>query len=250
MPFELHPGIAKTAVLCLHGYTGRPGDLRYQAEKLASAGIAVSVPRLPGAGTDLEDLSSTSRGDWRRRAYDSWLDLRSVYESVSILGYSMGGLLALDLADDVGPEKLVLLAPALFTTHKLMRFTALLAPFAGVLPELNTGWTPGDEDDEETREHGQRYWTRRDLRSAAQLFRLQGEVRRKLRKIRTPVFSIISRRDKSVPAEVNQLLNRQLPEGLSRTLVLKNCGHDIPQGADRLLVADSVINWLSAAGLN
>ncbi len=250
MPFEMHPENAKTAVLCLHGYTGRTGDLRYQAEKLASAGIAVSVPRLPGAGTDLEDLSTTTRADWRRRAYDSWLDLRSGYESVSILGYSMGGLLALDLADNVGPEKLILLAPALFTTHKLMRFTNLLAPFTGILPEIKTNWTPRDEDDEETREHGQRYWTRRDLRSAAQLFRLQGEVRRKLRKIRTPVFSVVSKRDKSVPAEVNQLLNQQLPDGLSRTLVLNNCGHDVPQGADRQLVADSVVEWLSAASLN
>jgi carboxylesterase len=250
MPFEIHPENAKTAVLCLHGYTGRTGDLKFQAEQIASAGIAVSVPRLPGAGTDLEDLSTTTRADWRRRTYDSWLDLRSRYESVSILGYSMGGLLALDLADSVDPEKLVLLAPALFTSHKLMRFTILLAPFTGILPEIRTGWKPKDKDDEETREHGQIYWTRRDLRSASQLHRLQGEVRRKLRKIRAPVFSVVSRRDNSVPAEVNELLNRRLPGGLSRTLVLNNCGHDVPQGADRLLVADSIINWLSAAGLN
>ena len=245
LPFEIHPENATAAVLALHGYTGRSGDLKYLAERLASAGLAVSVPRLPGAGTDMDDLSTTTRKDWIRRSYDAWLDLRSRYESVSIVGYSMGGLLALKLAERVGPEKLVLLAPALLTSHKLMRLTPLLAPFARILPELKTGWKPDVNLDEETRELGRRYWTRRDLRSAAELSRLQAGVRRKLGRVRTPTMAVISPGDRSVPPEVIKLLDKRLPEGLSRTLVVGNCGHDVPQGQDRVEVADAVVGWLT-----
>lgn len=244
LPYEIHPENAMAAVLALHGYTGRPGDLKYLAERLASAGMAVSVPRLPGAGTDMDDLSTTTQRDWIRRSYDAWLDLRSRYESVSIVGYSMGGLLALELAERVGPEKLVLLAPALVTSHKLMRLTPLLAPFARILPTVKTGWKPNENHDEETREHGLRYWTRRDLRSAAQLSRLQGKVRRKLGKVRIPTMAVVSLDDRSVPLGVIELLNKRLPEGLSRTLIVENCGHDVPQGEDRVEVADAVLSWL------
>lgn len=250
LPFEIHPENAETAVLCLHGYTGRPGDFKYLADRLASAGIAVSVPRLPGAGTNMRDLSTTKRRDWKRRAYDSWLDLRSRYSHISVLGYSMGGLLALDLAEKVGIEKLVLLAPALITTHKFMKFTPLLAPFSAILPEVKTDWEPNVDDDDETREHGRRYWTRRDLRSAAQLIRLMSETKRKLGRITIPVLCMVSTRDNSVPIEAAEILEQRLPGGLSRKVILEKCRHDLPQGADREEVADIVLEWLKTPFLN
>lgn len=244
LPFEIHPENAETAVLCLHGYTGRPGDLKYLAGRLASAGFAVSVPRLPGAGTDMTDLSTTNRRDWKRRAYDSWLDLRSRYSRISVIGYSMGGLLALDLAAKADIERLVLLAPALITSHKLMKLTPLLSPFSAILPEIKTAWKPEANDDEETLEHGRRYWTRRDLKSAAQLIRLISETKRKLRGISIPVLCMVSTGDKSVPVEVAELLEQRLPGRLSRKVILENCGHDLPQGADRQELADITIDWL------
>lgn len=250
LPFEIHPENARTAVLCLHGYTGCPGDLKYLAGRLSSAGVAVSVPRLPGAGTDLSDLSTTNRRDWKRRTYDAWLDLRSRYSRISVIGYSMGGLLALDLAGKVDMEKLVLLAPALQTTHRLMKLSPLIALFSGILPELKTGWKPEADDDEQTREYGRRYWMRRDLKSAAQLTRLSSEAKRKIKAIRIPVLCMVSTGDKSVPAEVAEILEQKLTNGLSRRVTLENCGHDLPQGADRNKVADIAIEWLKTPVLN
>jgi len=244
LPFEIHLEDARGAVLALHGYTGGPSDLRYLAGRLAAAGFAVSVPRLPGAGTDMDDLSNTSRRDWMRRAIDTWEDLRSRYKTVSILGYSMGGLLALELARMVKSEKTVLLAPALITSHKSMRFLPLLRPLAGVLPKMKTGWEPKDEDSEERREHGRRYWAYRDLKSAAQLSLLQSEVLKHLGGIRTPVMAVVSSEDMTVPAKVLKLLEKRLPSGLSATLVVTKCGHNIPQGPDQEKVADAVIAWL------
>ena len=122
--------------------------MRYLAERLAQAGAGVSVPRLPGAGTEMEDLAVSSRRDWRRRVYDAWLDLRSRYETASIVGYSMGGILALDLAGRVKTEKLTLIAPALYTVSPIVRYTPLIRPFARLIGEIPTDWQPKDEDDE------------------------------------------------------------------------------------------------------
>ena len=245
LPYEIHPtqkGLE--AVLALHGYTGVPGDLRFIAEHLGAAGIAVAVPRLSGAGTDISDLSTTSRHDWMRRSYDAWLDLRSRYERISILGYSMGGLLALKLAMHVRPEKLVLLAPALKIRPKSWGLMPFLSLFAPILSGIKTEWKPNPELSPQILELGRRYWTRRDFRSAAHLYKLRNEVQRRLQKVQSPVMAVVSEKDKSVPITVLKLLEEKIPAGLDRTLIVKNCGHDLPQGADKGLIADAVLDWL------
>ncbi|VDA99687.1 hypothetical protein S1OALGB6SA_758 [Olavius algarvensis spirochete endosymbiont] len=250
LPYEIHPSHRSSkAVLALHGYTGAPGELRFIAEHLGVAGFAVAVPRLPGAGTDLSDLSTTSRHDWMRRSYDAWLDLRSRYERVSILGYSMGGLLALKLAMHVTPEKLVLLAPALKIKQKTWGLMSILSLFSSILPEIRTGWEPNPELSPQVLELGRRYWVRRDFRSGAQLYKLRSEIRRNLKKIQTPVMAVVSEGDKSVPITVLKLLKKKLPAGLDSSLTVSNCGHDLPQGADKSLIADAVLNWLKSASL-
>jgi carboxylesterase len=246
LPFEIHPESAERAVLCLHGYTGHPGHFRFLAEQLAAAGLAVSVPRLPGAGTDMNDLSTTHRRDWMRRSYDSWLDLKSRYESVSIAGYSMGALLALILAPAVLPDQLILLAPALVTRSRMLALTPVFVPVAPLIPEMKTGWEPKDSDPEELREYGRRYWYRRDIRSAAQLALLGSETRRVLRRVETPVKTIVSRNDTTVPMTVLSLLEQRLPRGLAAIMEVENCGHDIPHGAEKEKVAKVIISWFDS----
>jgi esterase/lipase len=113
------------------------------------------------------------------------------------------------------------------------------------MPEMKTGWKPKDSDPEELREYGRRYWQRRDIRSAAQLALLRSETRRKLRRVETPVKTIVSRNDSTVPLSVLSLLERRLPRGLAEVLEVENCGHDVPHGAEREKVAEAIINWLN-----
>ena len=245
LPFEHRPDSARRAVLVLHGYTGSPLDLRYLAGRLADAGFAVSLPRLPGAGTEMNDLSRTGRRDWRRRVYDAWLDLRAEYDDIAVVGYSMGGLLALDLATIVRPQALVLLAPAVETVARAIPYAPLLAPFTRLIPEIGTDWDPDREENPDARAHGRRYWVRRDLRSLAQFARLQAEVRRKLRSVEAPVYVASSDDDGTAATEASlATLGRRLPRKIEGTLSLTGCRHDVPQGIHKERVAEAVIGWL------
>ena len=244
LPRERHPEKATEAVLLIHGYTGTPRDMDYLADRLAESGRAVSIPRLPGAATDMDDLSRTTRHMWKRHVLGSWQDLKSRYDEVSVVGYSMGGVLALDLASRVKLERVTVLAPALLVSNPVVRFTPLIAPFHRILPEVKTGWKPEEDDDETTLEQGRRYWTRRDPRSLAQLRYLQIAARRRLKHLTTPVMAIVSSSDPTVPTRVIGVLERSLPGGLDRSLVVDRCGHNVPNGADRETVADAVVSWL------
>jgi carboxylesterase len=83
----------------LHGYTGNPHSMRPLAAALAAAGHSVELPLLPGHGTSVEDLIPTRWSDWSSAAQAAYADLAGRCETVVVAGLSMGGSLALWLAE-------------------------------------------------------------------------------------------------------------------------------------------------------
>ena len=54
--------------LVLHGFTGCPQSMRGLAQAFAAAGFTVELPRLPGHGTSVEDMTQYSWADWSAAA--------------------------------------------------------------------------------------------------------------------------------------------------------------------------------------
>lgn len=78
--FELSGG--KIGVLVIHGFGGSPVSVRPWAESFHQAGYTVSVPRLPGHGTNWEDLNLTTAADWFSEVERSFVELRSKSDRV------------------------------------------------------------------------------------------------------------------------------------------------------------------------
>jgi carboxylesterase len=85
-------------VLVVHGFTGNPGTMRPLAEALVAAGLTVEMPRLPGHGTTLDDMATTSWADWSAATEAAYTDLAGRCRSVVVAGLSMGGTLTAWLA--------------------------------------------------------------------------------------------------------------------------------------------------------
>ncbi|MDQ1510148.1 MAG: carboxylesterase [Actinomycetota bacterium] len=95
-PFSAPGGPHGTLVV--HGFTGTPQSMRGLATAFAAAGYAVELPRLPGHGTSVDDMATTTFADWSaavERAYD---DLAGRCERVVVSGLSMGATLSAWLA--------------------------------------------------------------------------------------------------------------------------------------------------------
>lgn len=95
----------EVGVLLLHGFTGNPSSLRPWAEALATAGHTVRLPRLPGHGTSVRDMARTGWADWSAEAEQSYRQLRAGCRVVVVAGLSMGGALALQLAQKYAPSR-------------------------------------------------------------------------------------------------------------------------------------------------
>ena len=85
--------------LVLHGFTGNPQSMRGLALVLADAGFTVEMPLLPGHGTDVADMVPTRWEDWSAAAEAAYLDLAARSDAVLVVGLSMGGMLAVWLAE-------------------------------------------------------------------------------------------------------------------------------------------------------
>jgi carboxylesterase len=115
-----HRGGGPTGMLLCHGLSGSPAAMRPWAEHLAAAGLTVEVPLLPGHGTTWRELNTTRWPDWFGTVERTLLQLADRCDHVFVGGLSMGGCLALRLAQTHGHvvNGLVLVNPAIASWDK------------------------------------------------------------------------------------------------------------------------------------
>lgn len=95
-PFHVDAG--STGVLLCHGLSGSPASMRPWGEYLAERGYTVDAPRLPGHGTSVAECNRTRWDDWYATVERSYRQLSEQCDHVFVGGLSMGGALAVHLA--------------------------------------------------------------------------------------------------------------------------------------------------------
>lgn len=130
--------VVRVGLLLAHGFTGSPHSLRPWAEAAAAAGLAVELPLLPGHGTRWEDLNRTGFSDWYDAVERAFLGLRGRCDVLVVAGLSMGGSLALRLAQvhPDGVDGLVLVNPAVDSRDRRLALLPVLHRVVASFPGL------------------------------------------------------------------------------------------------------------------
>ena len=117
----------QTGVVLCHGFTGSPASMVPWADFLVERGYSVRVPRLPGHGTTWQELNRTRWPDWYTEVDRAYEELRARCGRVVVAGLSMGGCLALRLAEQ-HPDiaAVVLVNPAVHLDRLDMRLLPLM----------------------------------------------------------------------------------------------------------------------------
>ena len=218
-PF-FHSG-GNTGVLLCHGFTGSPASLRPWADHLAAAGLTVSLPRLPGHGTTWQDMAHTRWEDWYAEVDRAYEELRGHADEIFLMGLSMGGCLALRMAElrGDGVAGLVLVNPSLAADTKLF----LLAPVLKlVVPSLK-----GIGSDIKKEGVSELSYDRVPVRAAATLPQLWKVTQQQLAEVTQPVLVFLSTTDHVVGPASMRVLRAALP---AAQLTVRELRRQLPRG--------------------
>jgi carboxylesterase len=216
-------------VLLLHGFSGSPASMRPWALALAEKGYAVEVPLLPGHGTRWQDLNRVAWTDWYAEAERALDRLRAGTEAVVVGALSMGGALALRLAEERGGELagVVLVNPFLSSTRKellaLPVLKWLVPSLKGVVNDINK---PGQD------EVG---YDRLPLRGLAAITRMWRTVVPDLPRVTQPLLYFRSQEDHVVdassgPTVLGAISSRDVEERiLADSFHVATLDHDAPR---------------------
>jgi carboxylesterase len=216
-PFRRDGG--RTGALLLHGFTGSPASMRPWGQALAAEGLTVSVPRLPGHGTTWQELNRTQWNDWYAEASRHLDELHESCDEVFVGGLSMGGCLALRLAeerpDDVAG--LLLVNPSVASLNKRLVAVPVVKRFVPALKAIGNDIKKPDVDEQA--------YDRTPLKALDSVRGMWKVTREDLPKVTAPVLMFRSVEDHVVEPLSGQIITQRVSSRDVTERVLDNSYH-------------------------
>jgi len=235
-PFA-HDG-SEVGVLLCHGFTGSPASLRPWADRLAAEGFSVRLPLLPGHGTHWQELNGTTFDHWFGAVESVLAQLRERCRTVVVGGLSMGGALALRLAQ-LHPDAiagLVLVNPAVMSLRKEM---ALVPILKHLLPSLR-----GITDDIAKPGVTELGYNRTPLKAVDALRKGWAATRADLAQVTVPVLLLHSRVDHVVESANSALILDRISSTDVTEIVLEKSFHVATLDHDAPLIFDESVSFI------
>lgn len=88
----------KTGILLIHGFGGNTDEVKPFRDYLEARGYLVSCPELKGHNGIRADLGQSSYTDWLWSAESALIALKESCTEIVVIGFSMGGLIGLNLS--------------------------------------------------------------------------------------------------------------------------------------------------------
>ena len=209
----------KIGVLLSHGFTGSPASMVPWGKYLAERGYTVAVPLLPGHGTKWQDMALTTYDDWYAAVERELKSLAARCDHVFVGGLSMGGGLALRLAE-THPDLVtgvILVNAAVASNNKQLYAVPLLKHVVAAMPGIgNDIKKPGVE------EHG---YDKTPLKPLHSMMRGWKAVRQDLHKVTCPLLVFRSAEDHVVDPSSARIILSQTSSSDARERVLDNSYH-------------------------
>ena len=224
-------------VLILHGFTASRATVEVIVPRAEALGLPWRLPQLRGHWTKPEDLVGVTYADLLADAGAALDELRGSTPRVAIVGLSVGGLLALNLAVDrpADVESLAVLAPALRYVHPLAGFSTLLAR---VIKTWAGDPASGFADTSLAGRSGN--YASFPTATFVSIYRAGRQLEARLPQISAPLLVIGARHDKTVQPRCSQIVYERASSAQKELVWFERSGHELLLDCEADAVADRV----------
>lgn len=235
---------ARVGVIVSHGFTGNPNSTRPLGEALHREGFTVEVPLLPGHGTTVKDMARTRYRDWRGEIERLVDELSARCDQVAIVGLSMGGTIALDLAssrDDIAGVAAIN-AQILGRDELIAKLSPILQHLAPIVPRELAGLPTDDIAKPGVTERG---YAKVPAKAGNSMIRELARIRAQLLDLTQPLLVAYAPQDNSVPAKNSQAIIDLVGTADVTEVVLERSYHVATLDYDAGLIEESVIEFVA-----
>lgn len=223
--------------LMIHGYTGGPYEISPLADFLKErTDWLIQVPTLEGHGREL-DLKDVSYEVWLEDALNAYESLRERCDTIYLVGFSMGGMIAAYIAANYEVDKLVLLAPA----RKYISVKYISYYFGEVIADSVRGDLLENE----------RYLNYKDkvgeipFTANIEFMKLVNFTKDHLKEIDIPVFIVQGKMDGMVPYKTAYLLQEEIGEDHTEVVLFDQADHHLSLSKDAPIIHRLVFQFLT-----
>jgi len=236
-------------VLLIHGFTSGPFAFEFLIPALREEGYSPIVPILSGH----------SHNDWRMIGGFTWKDWledarKALEEAVGedgravIVGHSMGGLMALNLAAD-SPAKVGALVLAGAAIHLASPFTPghFLGFLRPLLGRVFNSWDMTPFYTDRKMLASDRNYRRAPMSSINSMIELVKMTGKKLSEVTAPTLILQGRRDRRVSWKSAEIISRGIstPETQKSVMMFSETDHEVFRDCERDRVIAAVLSHLA-----
>ncbi len=229
------------AVLLLHGFTSSTDTVDGLIPYLNKEKIPFERPILRGHGTRYQDLRGVRSRDWYVDAERALIKLHTDGYRVVVVGLSMGGLVALDLAMR-HPEMIA----GIVTVAAALKFKQLRAMTTQAFDKFIRYWpAPNAYTDPELAKRGTNY-KRFPLDAFSSLFRYSKRIAERLPEVHVPIRVLQSKADQIVAPESANIIYEKVSSPLRQIVWFEKSGHEMMQDCEAEAVLTEIMNFINA----
>ncbi len=207
-------------VLLLHGFTGSAAHMRLIGEGLRERGFTVKGINLPGHAVSMEAMAASGWEDWLNAAKDAYMSLKAECRCVSVAGLSMGGCLALILAEQMQPTAIATISAPMAVQQRLLPLSGLIAP---LMPRIM--WRSREASPYPIDERYDYGYPGFPTKCGMDLHRLIRMARQDLHAVQCPLLVVQSRQDETIAPESAEVILNGVGSEKRAMLWLENVPH-------------------------
>jgi carboxylesterase len=227
-------------VLLLHGFTSSLDTVNGLVPSLEAAGVSYRMPVLRGHGQTPEALRGVTWRDWVEDARAALLDLEREGNPIVIVGLSMGGLVALNLAAE-HPSTVAGVA----TVAACLEFRHPLIPYLGLLKKTVKNWSSSPDYADASLARYDTNYPYFPLESFASLYEYREVVKEILPYLKAPLLVIQSTQDPVVRLDAAEQIRKKSGSPFCQVRWFEVSRHEMMRDVERNAVFDELMDFLS-----